>query len=65
VHFFGYFLCASKESDSSARKADETTQGRESVIASTAKDKVKMDSGFRRNDGSEAFAGMTGGGFAG
>jgi len=33
VHFFGYFLCASKESDSAARKADEKTQGREPVIA--------------------------------
>ena len=28
VHFFGYFLCASKESDPAARKADGTQQGR-------------------------------------
>src|SRR3569833_2180000 len=57
-----YFLCASKESDSAARKADETTQGRESVFASAPKDKVKMDSGLRRNDGEKwisAFAGTT------
>ena len=51
--FFGYFLWASKESDSAARTADEKTQGRETVFArrTTSKDKIKMDSGLRRNDG--------------
>src|SRR5689334_674906 len=68
--FFGYFLWASKESDSAARMADETTHGREPVFAKrlTSRKKIKMDSGFRRNDGvrafaendgTEAFAGMT------
>jgi len=57
VHFFGYFLCASKESDSAARKADETTQGRESVFArrDDSKDKVKMDPGLRRDDELRSF----------
>jgi hypothetical protein len=67
VHFFGYFLCASKESDSAARTADEKTHGREPVLAKRTddrktKDKIKMDSGLRRNDGKKwipAFAGIT------
>ncbi len=46
--------------------ADEQAHGRESVIAKrrsqNANNKVKMDSGLRRNDGREwipAYAGMT------
>jgi hypothetical protein len=38
------------------------SHGREPVFAKrpdNTKDKVKMDSGFRRNDGEEVFAGMT------
>jgi hypothetical protein len=63
VHFFGYFLCASKESDSAARKADEKTHGREPVLAKRTddrktKDKIKMDSGLRRNDGKKMDPGL-------
>ena len=47
---FGYFLWASRESDPAARMADGTPQGRESVFASTPKDKSKWI---------PAFAGMT------
>ena len=45
VHFFGYFLCASKESDSAARKADETQQGRTPSQRAALKDKIR--SGFQ------------------
>ena len=51
VHFFGYFLWASNESDSAARMADETTQDVRRFPRQRAKDKIKMDSGLRRNDG--------------
>ncbi len=56
-----------KESNRSPWMADQTTHGRESVLARTPKtkerkSKIKMDSGLRRNDGGRripAFAGMT------
>src|SRR5689334_23647239 len=47
-------LAQERESDSSARKADETTQGRESVLAkrpTREEAKVKaLDPGLRRDD---------------
>ena len=53
VHFFGYFLCASKESDSAARTADEKTQGREPVLAKRTKHEKAKSKWI------PAFAGMT------
>jgi len=50
VHFFGYFLCASKESDSAARKADETQQGRTPSQRAALKAKNQKDSSLRRKD---------------
>ena len=50
VHFFGYFLCASKESDSSARTADETQHGRTPSQRAALKDKFKVESDLRRNE---------------
>ena len=52
--FFGYFLWASKESDSAARMADEKTQGRETVFAGRTTSKTK-------SKWIPAFAGMTAG----
>src|SRR5689334_1168289 len=63
--FFGYFLWASKESDSAARTADEKTHGREPVLAkrpdNTKRQKSKWipasagmtAKGAHRNDGGE------------
>jgi hypothetical protein len=71
VHFFGYFLCASKESDSPARDGGRSPTGTNArsghnidkqshwVSAFAGTTKNTLDSGFRRNDGDEAFAGIT------
>ena len=57
----GYFLWASKESDSAARMADEKTQGREPVFArrTTSKTKSKWIPAFAGMTALKAFAGMT------
>ena len=49
VHFFGYFLCASKESDSAARKADETRQGR-TLTQREERNAKSLGSRLRGND---------------
>jgi hypothetical protein len=49
--FFGYFLWASKESDSAARTADEKTHGRESVLAKRLKNKRQNQNGSRLSPG--------------
>src|SRR4051812_6774403 len=63
-------LARARESNSAARKADEThTDVSRLSRSAKSKIKVKMDTGFRRNDGKSwirAFAGMTSwGGFRG
>jgi hypothetical protein len=71
VHFFGYFLCASKESDSPARDGGRSPTGTNAAQARSVEKQShwvpafagttesKMDSALRRNDEREAFAGMT------
>ncbi len=49
--FLGYFLWASKESDSAARDGGRNHTGTWGGFRDTVKDKSKMDSGLRRNDG--------------
>jgi hypothetical protein len=43
VHFFGYFLCASKESDPSARMADGTSQDASAKTDPTPMRKTKTN----------------------
>jgi hypothetical protein len=52
VHFFGYFLCASKESNSSAMDGGRNPAGMRVGYreAPQAKTKIKMDPGLRRDD---------------
>ena len=58
--FFGYFLLGKQKKVTGRQDGGRNTHGRESVLGTTPK--IKMDSGFRRNDGRSwipAFAGMT------
>ncbi len=48
--FFGYFLLGKQKKVTGGHGWRQNTHGRESVIATAPKAKVKMDSGFRRND---------------
>jgi hypothetical protein len=62
VLFFAYFLLDKQKKVGGRQGRRSNSHGREPVFAKrtdNTKDKIKMDSGFRRNDGWRAFAGMT------
>jgi hypothetical protein len=57
----GYFSLGKQREVTGRQGCRTNSHGCESVFAKARQDegKVKMDSGFRRNDGDGAFAGMT------
>src|SRR6185369_17234495 len=61
VLFFAYFLLDKQKKVGGRQGRRSNSHGREPVFAKRPKDKdkIKRDSGFRRNDGDEASTGMT------